>query len=76
MLENKKQTYEFLPGSSLVALHTEQSFPRLWLFELHSLPSSLPVPNTFHSTAAECLQVSRVPGTTNTHFKMKALEIL
>lgn len=55
------QTYELLPGGGLVALHTEQPFPRLRLLKFHSLPSSLPVPHAFHSTVCECLHISWIP---------------
>ncbi len=61
------QTYKFLPGCSLVALQTDEPLPRLGLFELHSLPRSLPFPLALHSTASERLHVSRIPATnTNT----------
>lgn len=60
-----QQTYELLPGGGIVALQTHQPFPRLWLFELHSLAGSIPFPHALQSTAGERLQVSRIPGRTS-----------
>lgn len=60
------QTYELLPGGGLVALQTDQSFPRLRLFELHALPGSVRLPHAFYSTAGERLRIAGVPAESQT----------
>lgn len=66
-LELFGQTYELLPGGGLVALRTEQPFPRLRLFQLYALPGALSVPHAFQSAADERLRVAGIPAKNDKH---------
>ena len=54
------QTYQLLPGSSLVALLAEQPFPGHRLLQLHAQSGLLPVPLPLQPAVDELLRTRRV----------------